>query len=82
MYTFKSAVYANEQNTAVVADTEENAHVLLSEVDTPDEWKALMESKVKISAFSEPDDIVPAPTKEELMEQLLIIQEQISNLKE
>ena len=40
-YTFLSAHYANEQNTAVVAITAEAAAVALSEFDTPDDWADL-----------------------------------------
>ena len=42
-YTFISAAYTTEDESAAVAITEEAAAVLLSELDNPDQWAALHE---------------------------------------
>lgn len=42
MYTIQSAQYANAEHTAAVIQTEEAGSVLLGEVDTPDEWAAML----------------------------------------
>ncbi len=41
-YIIKSARFANAEHTAVVADTVEVAHVVLSAADTPREWARIM----------------------------------------
>lgn len=61
-YTFLSAHYANEQNTAVVAITEEVAAVALSEVDTPADWDDLLQwadGDGTIGAFVPTDNVSP-----------------------
>jgi len=40
--TIVSAAFANEDDTAAVAQTEEAGAVLLSAADTPDEWAAML----------------------------------------
>lgn len=77
-YTFLSAQYANAENTAAVAITQEAAAVALSAVDTPTEWAALHEWGTP-SAFV-PPSAPPAPTLEQLQAQLAAIQAQINAL--
>ncbi|MCV9940906.1 hypothetical protein OIU35_31535 [Boseaceae bacterium BT-24-1] len=55
---FLSAVYANEEHSAVVAQTDKNGAVLISEADRPALWSDLMASGVAIAAFERP----PPPT--------------------
>lgn len=42
-YTIISAQFANSEHTSAVVMTEESASVALSEVDTPEEWVAMLE---------------------------------------
>jgi len=55
-YTFVSARYANGDNTAAIADTEEVGSVALSVVDTPEAWQALLGSGVQIQPYNPPPD--------------------------
>jgi hypothetical protein len=52
--TYISAAYANPDNTSAVAQTVEVGAVLLSDVDTPDEWAAML-------AVITPTAFVPPP---------------------
>lgn len=53
-YTIISAAYANDGNSAAILMTEEAAAVLISAVDTPEEWVAML-------AWGEPSAYVPPP---------------------
>jgi len=54
-YTFLAARYANAEQTAAVAETEEAASVALSAVDTPEDWAALMASGIPIAPYEQPE---------------------------
>jgi hypothetical protein len=55
-YTIQSAKYANAENTSAVMQTTEAGAVLVSEVDTPTQWTALL-------AWGTPEAYeAPAPT--------------------
>ena len=54
-YTFLTARYANAEQTAAIAETEEAASVALSAVDTPEDWAALMASGIPIAPYEQPD---------------------------
>lgn len=78
--TIISAVFANPDHTAAVAQTAEAGAVLLSAVDTPAEWAAMLAACTP-SAFVSPAVSSPSmPTKAELMAQLAAIQAQIEAL--
>lgn len=62
-YTILSAEYANPDHTAAVIMTKEAAAVLISSVDTPDEWAAMLKWG-KPSAYVEPEPVEP-PLKAE-----------------
>lgn len=51
MTTFLSARYANEDHTAVDADTADTLHIIISERDRPMLWAELMASGVKIAPY-------------------------------
>ena len=53
-YTILSAVYANPEHTSAVIFTKEAAAVLISEKDTPKEWREMLDSKVKVEEFIDP----------------------------
>lgn len=53
-YTIFSAAYANPDHTSAVAQTAEAGAVLLSLVDTPTEWAAML-------AVITPTEYVPQP---------------------
>jgi len=53
-YTIQSAKYANAENTAAVLLTAESGAVLVSEVDRPELWAAML-------AWGTPDDYATPP---------------------
>lgn len=53
-YTLKSARYANEDHSSAIIDTEEDGHVAISAVDTPEHWKHLHESGMEIAPHEGP----------------------------
>ena len=60
-YTIRSARYANEQQTAAVINTVEDADVLVSLEDTPELWAQMLASGVTIEPLRlMPHDIAPA----------------------
>jgi hypothetical protein len=66
-YTFKAARYANATTTAIIADTDEVGLVLLSDIDTPHEWQALIDTGIAIQPY------VPfaLPTLDQIYDQTL-----------
>ncbi len=78
MYTFLSAIYANEEGNAAETVTVEAGKVLLSAADTPKEWAALM-------AWGEPSAYVPPPpppepTKAEILAQIAALTAKVATL--
>lgn len=60
-YTIQSAIYANDQQTAAVIYTVEDAAVLISVSDTPDLWTQMLTSGVTIEPQRLlPEQMVPA----------------------
>jgi hypothetical protein len=53
-YTIQSAAYANAEHTAAVIQTAESGAVLVSQVDTPAKWAAML-------AWGTPTDYVAPP---------------------
>ena len=60
-YTFLSAHYANPENTAAVAITQEAGAIALSAVDTPQEWAALL-AWGNIDAYEAPSNVPQSVT--------------------
>jgi ethanolamine utilization microcompartment shell protein EutL len=80
-YTFISAQYANSDNTAAVAITQEAAAVLLSQTDTPAAWQALHDADIEIAAYVAPAIETP-PTKAELLQKVQALMQQIDAINE
>jgi hypothetical protein len=77
-FTILSAAFANTDNTAAVAQTVEAGSVLLSAVDTPDNWAAMLAATTPAPFVLPP---TPAqPSKEDLLAQLAALQAQIAAL--
>lgn len=57
-YTIQSASYANAQNTAAVIQTVEAGAVLVSAVDTPEAWAAMLQWGTP-AAYQAPPEPVP-----------------------
>ncbi|MGO4741740.1 hypothetical protein AB4099_34945 [Bosea sp. 2KB_26] len=64
-YTIISAAYANDDNSAALLMTEEAAAVLISAVDTPEEWASMLAWGIppaKAALFDPPPTAsLPAP---------------------
>lgn len=52
-YTVRSARYANEDHTAIIARTNEAGDVALSQIDTPALWDYVL-ATIKVAPFAEP----------------------------
>ncbi len=76
--TILSAAYANPSASAAVVQTVERGAVLLSDIDTPDEWRAMLFAVAPASFV--PPSPPASPTKAELMAQLAALQAQIAAL--
>ena len=56
-YTYLSAQYSNADNTAINAETIEVGCVLISEMDTPEEWQAVFESGITVATYVTPETV-------------------------
>jgi hypothetical protein len=74
-YAFISAQYANPDNTAAVALTQEVGYVAISAADTPHDWSDLHAWGTP-SPYSAPA-LTPLPTKAELQAELVALQARI-----
>lgn len=72
-YTVLSARYSNPDHTAAVAMTEEVAAVVLSAVDTPEAWAAMLAS-VTPEPYTPPQPPVPEPISDRQFAQGLAVQ--------
>lgn len=62
-YTITSAAYANAEHTAAVIMTREAAAVLVSERDTPDLWKQMLDWGAPAEYVAPERPVLVAPTE-------------------